>query len=115
MHSSGSMVHPFVHNEDMDKGLGMNAPLLHDVNTNVYSVVDNTCLLMVLLLIYLLMMIWILMFMLMLYMHIYMNATQKGEGNPPRPENLTVLGKAPVTDVTGSYPLLTAQVASLLN
>ena len=43
--STGSTAHPFMHNEDMDVGLGGDAPLLYNVhtsvNTNVYSAVDN--------------------------------------------------------------------------
>ena len=31
-----------MHNEDMDMGLGGDAPLLYNVNTNVYSAVDDT-------------------------------------------------------------------------
>ena len=31
-----------MHNEDMDMGLGVVTSLLHDVNTNVYSAVNNT-------------------------------------------------------------------------
>ena len=30
-----------MHNEDMDIGLGDDAPLLYNVNTNVYSAVDD--------------------------------------------------------------------------
>ena len=40
--STGSTAHPFMHNEDMDTDLGGTAPLLHTVNTDVYSAVDNT-------------------------------------------------------------------------
>ena len=36
------------------------------------------------------------------------------EVTPPQPGSLAVLNKALVMDVTGSYPLLTAQVAFLL-
>ena len=43
--STGSTAHPFMHNEDMDKGLVADASLLYNmntnVNTNVYSAVDN--------------------------------------------------------------------------
>ena len=39
--STGSTAHPLMHNEDMDTGRGVDAPLLYDVNTNVYSAVDN--------------------------------------------------------------------------
>ena len=43
--STGSSAHPFMHNEDMDIGLGGDAPLLYNVNTNVntnvYSAVDD--------------------------------------------------------------------------
>ena len=86
-----------MHNEDMDIGLGDDAPLLYNVNTNVYSAVDDN----------------------MntdgatidilddddntldddmvtddnvdaVYVYIYMDATRRGEGNPPRPGSLTV-------------------------
>ena len=31
-----------MHNEDLDKGLGVASPLLYDVQTNVYYAADNT-------------------------------------------------------------------------
>ena len=41
LQSTGSTAHPFVHNEDMDTGVDVDAPLLYDVNTNVFSAVDT--------------------------------------------------------------------------
>ena len=39
--SAGSTAHPFMHNGDMDMGLGVNASLLYGVNANLYSAVVN--------------------------------------------------------------------------
>ena len=39
---SSPAAHLFMHNEDLDKGLGVASPLLYDVQTNVYYAADNT-------------------------------------------------------------------------